>query len=192
MGERTALNLMARVSGIATIARRAADIKEANGWSGAVAGTRKTTPGFRLVEKYGLLVGGADTHRYNLSSMIMLKDNHVVSTGSITNAVKKAKLAGGFSMKIEVECQNQDEAEEALTAGADIVMLDNFTPDEVKRVSANLKEQFPHSIIEASGGVTLETLADYFAPSLDVVSTSLLIQSVHHVDFSLKIAKSDV
>jgi len=91
LGERVALNLMARASGIATRARQVHDIAQKAGWKGSVAGTRKTTPGFRIVEKYALLVGGADTHRYDLSSMIMLKDNHVSSTGSITAAVKKSK-----------------------------------------------------------------------------------------------------
>lgn len=127
-GERLALNILARCSGVATRARKMVSIKEENGWPGVVAGTRKTTPGFRDVEKYGMLVGGADTHRMDLSSMIMLKDNHVWSHGSITKAVKMAKSVGGFSLKVEVECRSWDEANEAILAGADIVMLDNFEP----------------------------------------------------------------
>eukprot|EP01126_Amoeba_proteus_P044533 TRINITY_DN4951_c0_g2_i1.p1 TRINITY_DN4951_c0_g2~~TRINITY_DN4951_c0_g2_i1.p1 ORF type:complete len:267 (-),score=57.16 TRINITY_DN4951_c0_g2_i1:253-960(-) len=121
-GERVALNLMARASGIATRARNARKIADScSSFKGCVAGTRKTTPGFRLVEKYSLIVGGCDTHRYDLSSMIMLKDNHISSTGNITNAVQKAKSVGGFAIKIEVECQNKEEAEEALRAGADVI-----------------------------------------------------------------------
>lgn len=100
--ERVALNVLSRASGVATISRRASQIAAAKGWAGEIAGTRKTTPGFRLVEKYSMLVGGISMHRNDLSSMVMLKDNHIWSTGSITNAVKKARLAAGFSTKIEV------------------------------------------------------------------------------------------
>jgi nicotinate-nucleotide pyrophosphorylase (carboxylating) len=189
LGERTALNLMARASGIATLARETQEIARSKGYKGRIAGTRKTTPGFRMVEKYALLVGGADTHRYDLSSMIMLKDNHVWSTGSITNAVKKAKVAGGFALKIEVEVQNIDEAEEAIKAGADIVMLDNFGPEKVKSAAKELKNKYKHALIEASGGVTMETLSDFFSEDVDVISMGSLTQSVPHIDFSLKIAK---
>lgn len=127
------------------------ELSESLGWSGRVAGTRKTTPGFRLVEKYALMVGGAAPHRHDLSQMIMLKDNHINVTGSITNAVQKAKGAAGFSVKVEVECQNKEEAREAAQAGADIVMLDNYTPERIAEDSALLKEQFPHLLVEASG-----------------------------------------
>jgi len=187
MGERTALNLMARASGIATMSRKAKEIADQAGWTGRVAGTRKTTPGFRLVEKYALLVGGVDTHRHDLSSMIMLKDNHIASAGSITDAVKRARSVGGFSLKIEVECQTQEEAEEALRAGAEIVMLDNFKAENLKIASKNIKQKFPHALIEASGGVTLATLSTYFSPSLDIISSSILHQGVPHIDFSLNI-----
>jgi nicotinate-nucleotide pyrophosphorylase (carboxylating) len=117
-GERTALNALSRCSGVATISHMAVTRARSLGWNGHVAGTRKTTPGFRVVEKYGLLVGGAATHRLDLSQMVMLKDNHVWATGSITQAVVKAKAAAGFSQKIEVECQSLEEAIEAATAGA--------------------------------------------------------------------------
>jgi len=187
MGERTSLNLIARASGIATVSRKAKDIADRAGWKGRVAGTRKTTPGFRLVEKYALLVGGVDSHRHDLSSMIMLKDNHIASEGSITAAVTKARSVAGFSIKIEVECQSQQEAEEALNAGAEIVMLDNFKPDKLKITSKNLKDKFPHALIEASGGVTLTTLPSYFSPHVDVISSSILHQGVPHIDFSLNI-----
>jgi len=187
LGERVGLNLLARASGIATMSRKARDLADAAGWKGRVAGTRKTTPGFRLVEKYALLVGGVDTHRFDLSSMIMLKDNHIASAGSITAAVQKARMVGGFSIKIEVECQNQQEAEEALLAGAEIVMLDNMTPDLLKETSKKLKEKFPHSLIEASGGVNLDTLPSYFSAYVDIISSSLLHQGVPHIDFSLNV-----
>lgn len=102
LGERTVLNIISRASGVATAARKACQIKEERKWHGYVAGTRKTTPGFKLVEKYALVVGGAATHRMDLSQMVMLKDNHIWSAGSITNAVARARQAAGFSMKIEV------------------------------------------------------------------------------------------
>jgi nicotinate-nucleotide pyrophosphorylase len=118
LGERTALNILTRASGIATEAKRSVEIARALGWHGHVAGTRKTTPGFRLVEKYALLVAGAATHRHDLSQMVMLKDNHVWAAGSITNAVHKAKRATGFSMKIEVEARKLEEAVEAVRHGS--------------------------------------------------------------------------
>jgi len=115
-GERTALNTLSRCSGVATASREAVSKARSLGWNGWVAGTRKTTPGFRVVEKYGLLVGGAATHRLDLSQMVMLKDNHIWSAGSIRSAVKLARKAAGFSQKIEVECQSLEEAIEAAEA----------------------------------------------------------------------------
>ncbi|KAG7398924.1 hypothetical protein PHYBOEH_010142 [Phytophthora boehmeriae] len=191
LGERTALNVLTRASGIATQARRSVDEARALGWKGHVAGTRKTTPGFRLVEKYALLVAGASTHRHDLSQMVMLKDNHVWAAGSITKAVHKAKQAAGFSMKIEVECRRLEEAQEAAIAGADIVMLDNFEPEQLKATAAELKSQFPHVLIEASGGITPETLGQYVSPHVDIVSQGKLTQGYPCLDFSLKIQKAD-
>jgi len=190
MGERTALNLLARASGIATLAHNVVTVAKQAGYQGRVAGTRKTTPGFRVVEKYALLVGGADTHRYDLSSMIMLKDNHVWSTGSITKAVQKARGVGGFSLKIEVECQNQEEAEEAIKAGADIVMLDNFSPERLRATAKHLKTSYPHILVEASGGVSIDNITQYTSPDVDVISMGNLTQGVQHIDFSLKIQKA--
>jgi len=190
LGERTALNLVSRCSGIATSARDAKRIADNAGWTGVVAGTRKTTPGFRLFEKYSLLVGGVDTHRHDLSSMIMLKDNHITSCGNISKAVQRARHVGGFSLKIEVETSTQLDAEEAASAGADIVMLDNFGPDEVKVVARNVKEKFPNVLIEVSGGINHNTLENYFSPHIDILSTSIMVQSVKHIDFSLKIRKN--
>ena len=119
-GERTALNTLSRCSGVATASREAAMLASDAKWKGCVAGTRKITPGFRIVEKYGLLVGGAATHRLDLSQMVMLKDNHIWSAGSITEAVTLARKAAGFSQKIEVECQSLNEAMEAASAGVDV------------------------------------------------------------------------
>eukprot|EP00127_Corallochytrium_limacisporum_P004398 Clim_evm6s161 gene=Clim_evmTU6s161 len=187
LGERTALNLFARCSGIATRARALVELKKDAGWHGAVAGTRKTTPGFRIVEKYAMLVGGADTHRMDLSSMVMLKDNHIWSQGSITHAVKKARRVCGFALKIEVEARNYEEAIEACAAGADVVMLDNFPPLGAKECAARVKEQYPHVMLEVSGGITEETLVQYISKDIDVVSLGSLSQGVSFIDFSLKI-----
>lgn len=186
-GERTALNAVSRCSGVATLSREAVSRAKELGWKGWVAGTRKTTPGFRIVEKYGLLVGGAATHRLDLSQMVMLKDNHIWSAGSITQAVKLARMASGFSQKIEVECQNKEEALEAAEAGADIVMLDNYDGKQLREDSAIIKERYPHVIIEASGGITIETMPDYLCENVDVVSQGKLTQGYACLDFSLKI-----
>lgn len=189
-GERTALNTLSRCSGVATISKEAADTAKSLGWNGWVAGTRKTTPGFRIVEKYGLLVGGAATHRLDLSQMVMLKDNHIWASGSIENAVKLARKAAGFSQKIEVECQSLDEALEAAKAGADIVMLDNFEPDNLRKDAETFKKQYPHVLVEASGGITTETMSDYLCKDVDIVSQGKLTQGYPCVDFSLKIIQN--
>ncbi|KAK2771800.1 nicotinate-nucleotide diphosphorylase [Colletotrichum kahawae] len=190
LGERVALNTLARCSGVAGMTRGMLVNLRAAGYRGVLAGTRKTTPGFRLVEKYGMMVGGADAHRHDLSSMIMLKDNHVWSKGSITNAVRAAKSVGGFSLKVEVEVQSEAEADEAIEAGADVVMLDNFTGEGVKVAARSLKERWAgkrHFLVEVSGGLTLENVENYVCNDVDIVSTSAIHQGVPHVDFSLKV-----
>lgn len=187
-GERTALNTLSRCSGVATASRKVAKVASDANWKGWVAGTRKTTPGFRIAEKYALLVGGAATHRLDLSQMVMLKDNHVWSAGSITAAVALARSAAGFSQKIEVECQDLEEAVEAAKAGADIVMLDNFAPDRLKSSAMSLKEKYPHVLVEASGGITIETMAEFLSEHVDIVSQGKLTQGYSCLDFSLKIS----
>lgn len=157
LGERVALNILARCSGVASQSRGLLLNLRSAGFKGVLAGTRKTTPGFRLVEKYGMLVGGADTHRMDLSTMIMLKDNHIWARGNITEAVTAAKSAGGFSVKIEVEVDSEEAADEAIAAGADVVMLDNFEPDAMKVVARSLKGKWvgkKHFLLEVSGGLT--------------------------------------
>lgn len=164
LGERVALNALARCSGIATRSRNLVTKLREAGYAGIVAGTRKTTPGFRLVEKYGMLVGGADAHRMDLSAMVMLKDNHVWSRGSITDAVAAAKAVAGFALKIEVEVQSEAEADEAIAAGADVVMLDNFAGDGVRVVARSLKERWrgkKHFLLEVSGGLKADNVAPY-------------------------------
>ncbi|KAL8387460.1 hypothetical protein RB595_009888 [Gaeumannomyces hyphopodioides] len=190
LGERVALNVLARCSGVATASRRLVDALRRAGFKGHLAGTRKTTPGFRLVEKYGMLAGGADMHRVDLSSMVMLKDNHVWSRGSVADAVAAARSAAGFSLKIEVEVRSEDEADEAIGAGADVVMLDNFSPDGVKVAAQSIRERWRGKrefLLEVSGGLTPENAAAYSCEHIDIMSTSSIHQGVPHIDFSLKI-----
>jgi len=169
LGERVALNILARCSGIASQSRGLLVNLRSAGFKGVLAGTRKTTPGFRLVEKYGMMVGGADTHRMDLSSMIMLKDNHVwARDNDIAEAVLAARAVGGFSVKIEVEVGSEDAAHEAIAAGADVVMLDNFAPAEVKVVARNLKEKWAGRdkkfLVEVSGGLRVDNAEMFVSP----------------------------
>lgn len=147
-----------------------------------------------------MLVGGVDTHRMDLSTMIMLKDNHIWSQGSITQAVQLARKVGGFSLKIEVEARSEEEANEAIAAGADIVMLDNFEPEAMKKTAIKLKESWKQKwraenatgrliLIEGSGGITEDTVEQFFGPGIDILSLGSLTQSVPHVDYSLKVKK---
>jgi len=189
MAERTALNILSRASGVASAAHKAMSLAREHGWAGRVAGTRKTTPGFGIVEKYALLVGGADTHRMDLSNMVMLKDNHIWSTGSITDSVARARFACGFSTKIEVECTSEQDAREACEAGADVIMLDNYSGDQLNQVASRIKAKWPHVIIEASGGITLETMPSFFGPAVDIISQGALTNGYDTLDFSLKVPK---
>lgn len=188
--ERTALEILTRCSACATYAFQCvAASKSVNAaWRGKVAATRKTTPGpFRAVEKYGAIAGGADPHRYSLSSMVMLKDNHIDIAGGISRAVERTRQLCGFSTKIEVECRKLDDAIEAATSGADVVMLDNFTPSQIRSAVPQLKKTFPHVIVEVSGGVTRETVAQYAIDGVDVVSIGLITHGPPPVDISMKI-----
>ena len=164
LGERVALNTLSRCSGIATKSRTMLELVRKVGYAGILAGTRKTTPGFRLVEKYGMIVGGVDCHRHDLSSMTMLKDNHIWSRGSITDAVRAAKAVGGFALKIEVEVDSEKAADEAIAAGADIIMLDNFDGEGLKVAAKSLKQRWAGKkefLLECSGGLTVDNVETY-------------------------------
>lgn len=190
--ERVGLNLMARLSGIASESREIVGLGKKHGYKGIIAGTRKTTPGLRIFEKYAMLVGGADMHRFDLSSMIMLKDNHIWSTGSIRGAIRSAKEVGGFSIKVEIEVQSYDEAVEAITSGGDIIMLDNFQGEELQQVAKKLKEEFGGKykfFLECSGGLTKDNIGEYLCNDIDIYSTSSIHQGTPIVDYSLKIDK---
>ncbi|CCE64202.1 hypothetical protein TPHA_0G03620 [Tetrapisispora phaffii CBS 4417] len=188
--ERLSLNILSRCSGIASKSNEIVNAARKSNYKGIIAGTRKTTPGLRRLEKYSMIVGGCDTHRYDLSSMVMLKDNHIWSTGSIKQAVTDARIACGFAIKIEVECQSEEEANEAINAGADIIMLDNFTSEELQVCAKNLKETWLNKkkfVLECSGGLTLANINDYICHDIDIYSTSSIHQGVEVIDFSLKI-----
>jgi nicotinate-nucleotide pyrophosphorylase (carboxylating) len=164
LGERVGLNTLSRCSGIATKSREMEGLIRKAGYKGILAGTRKTTPGFRLVEKYGMLVGGVDQHRHDLSSMIMLKDNHIWARGSITDAVNAARAVGGYTLKIEVEVDSQKDADEAIEAGADVIMLDNFDGPGLKIAARSLKERWAGKkafLLECSGGLTTSNVETY-------------------------------
>jgi len=190
LGERVALNTLSRCSGIATKSRAMEELARKAGYTGILAGTRKTTPGFRLVEKYGMIVGGVDGNRHGLSNMIMLKDNHIWARGSISEAVRAAKAAGGFALKVEVEVDSEKDADEAIAAGADIIMLDNFPGDGLKIAANSIKQRWAGKksfLLECSGGLTSDNVGTYTNNDIDIISTSSIHQGVPHVDFSLKI-----
>ena len=190
LAERTSLNILSRASGVASRSRQMRSLANDAGYTGIIAGTRKTTPGLRRLEKYSMLVGGCDSHRYDLSAMVMLKDNHIWARGSITNAVSEARSACGFAMKIEVECQSEEEANEAIAAGADVIMLDNFEPHELGICARSIKAKWTGKkdfLLECSGGLTLDNIASYICHDIDIYSTSAIHQGVPVVDFSLKL-----
>lgn len=182
--ERTALNFLQRLSGIATAAREYAQIGKKYGV--LIVDTRKTQPGMRRLDKYAVRIGGARNHRISLADSVMIKDNHIAAAGSITKAVEKIKSVIGHTPKIEVETTNLEEVKEALAAGADIIMLDNMTPDEIIRCK---KEIAGRAIIEVSGGVNKENLEAYCKTGVDVISMGALTHSVPAKDLSLKIVK---
>lgn len=168
LGERVALNTLSRCSGVATKSRRVDELVRKAGYKGILAGTRKTTPGFRLVEKYGMLVGGVDAHRHDLSSMIMLKDNHIWARGSMTEAVKAAKSVGGFALKVEVEVDSEKDADEAIEAGADVIMLDNFDGEGLRVAAQSIRQRWEEKgkgrsafLLECSGGLTEDNVGGY-------------------------------
>lgn len=186
--ERTLLNLLSRMSGIATKTRRLTEkLREAN-LTAKVAATRKTAPGLLFFDKKAVVVGGGDPHRLRLDDMILLKDNHVAIVGSVEDAVKKAKAAGS-GKKIEAEVTTIGDALKAAEAGANIVMLDNFSPERVREAVAALKKAgfFGKVLLEVSGGITEQNLLEYASAQVDVISMGALTHSVKALDISLEI-----
>ena len=180
-GERTALNFLQRMSGIATYTRRVAELLKGSGTR--LLDTRKTTPNMRIFEKYAVRVGGGYNHRYNLSDGILLKDNHIGAAGSIKRAVEMAREYAPFVRKIEVEVENLDMCREALEAGADIIMLDNMTPEEMKRAVTLIDGR---AQTECSGNVTMENIKSIIDTGVDFVSSGALTHSAPILDLSLK------
>ena len=189
-GERTSLNILQHMSGIAS--ETAKYVACCEGTKCSVAETRKTLPGLRSLEKYAVTVGGGKNHRFNLSDGAMLKDNHIDAYGSLTNAVAALRAKIGHMVKIEVEVRNQDELREALNCAADVIMLDNMTPaqmtDCVKIVDEVTAGKF-RPVIEASGNITLDNAAEIAKTGVDLISVGALTHSVKAFDISLRIIK---
>lgn len=181
-GERVILNLLQRMSGISTLTRLAVDTL--NDSHTRICDTRKTTPGLRMLEKYAVRCGGGYNHRMGLYDGVMIKDNHITSCGSITEAVKKAKSKLGHMVKIEVETETKDEVLEAVEAGADVIMFDNRSPEEVKQFNELVPN---HIITEASGGIQLNNLSEYRNTGVDYISLGFLTHSVSAFDISLNV-----
>lgn len=180
-GERTALNFLQRMSGIATVTNEYA--KELEGTNTTLLDTRKTTPNMRPFEKYAVTVGGGRNHRYNLSDGVLLKDNHIGAAGSVTKAIKMAKDYAPFVRKIEIETETLEQVKEALEAGADIIMLDNMDNDTMKKAVELIGG---NAETECSGNVTKERLKEIAAIGVDYVSSGALTHSAPVLDVSLK------
>ena len=180
-GERVGLNLMQRMSGIAT--RTAEAVAQVEGTGAKICDTRKTTPGLRVVEKYAVKVGGGTNHRFNLADGILIKDNHIVAAGSITNAVRAARANAPHTLKIEVEVETFDELNEALDAGADIIMLDNMSCEDMKKAVGIVNGR---AVTEASGNMGDRNLKEVADCGVDLISIGALTHSVRSLDMSLK------
>lgn len=179
-GERTALNYIQRMSGIAT--QTAKYVKELQGTGAKISDTRKTTPGFRMFEKYAVKVGGGSMHRFNLCDCVMLKDNHLAFAKSLKDAVKKVRENISHTHKIEVECDTKAQVTEAVEAGADIIMLDNMNYEQMKECVELIDGK---AIVEASGGVKLETVRKIAECGVDIISTSDIVAGAKTLDFGL-------
>ena len=184
--ERTALNFLQRLSGIATVARRFADAVAGTGVR--IVDTRKTTPGWRALEKYAVRCGGCFNHRSSLGEHVLIKDNHIAAAGSIAKAVQRCRAAAPHSAKIEVEAKTLAEVKEALRAHAEVILLDNMSPALVQRAVALIAGA---AVVEVSGGVRFETLRDYALPGVDVISIGALTHSATAVDLSLTVSSRE-
>lgn len=180
-GERVALNYLQRMSGIATYTRQVADLLEGSGVT--LLDTRKTTPNCRIFEKYAVRVGGGCNHRYNLSDGVLLKDNHIGAAGSIKNAIQMAKAYAPFVRKIEIEVETLEQVKEAVDAGADIIMLDNMTPDTMRQAVELIDGR---AQTECSGNITKENIARIREIGVDFVSSGALTHSAPILDISMK------
>ena len=183
-GERTALNLLQHMSGIATATARAVEL--VRGTNAQITDTRKTLPGMRALQKYAVVCGSGKSHRFNLSDGAMLKDNHIDAGGGIAKTVETLRGKLGHMVKIEVETRDLDEVREAVQAGADIIMLDNMSNDAMREAGQIIGGR---AKTEASGGITLENLAEVAKTGVDIISLGALTHSVHAFDISMKMKK---
>ncbi len=181
IGERTALNYIQRMSGIATLTNKYQKVLDKYGVK--ITDTRKTTPCFRLFEKYSVMVGGATPHRFNLADCVMIKDNHISYAGSITKAVEKIRGCISHTHKIEVECESLEQVKEALACKADIIMLDNMSNEMMTEAVKIIDKQ---AIVEASGNVNYERLEEIAKTGVDIISTSAIVAGAETLDLSLK------
>ena len=181
-GERTALNLLQHMSGIATATNECAELVK--GTNVSIADTRKTLPGLRAIQKYAVTCGGGKNHRFNLSDCAMLKDNHIDAGGGITATVNKLREKIGHTVKIEVETRNMDEVKEAVSAGADIIMLDNMTAAQMKEAVDFIAGR---ALTEASGNITAENIREKALSGVDIISMGALTHSVQAFDISMRI-----
>jgi len=185
--ERLLLNFLGRLSGIATATNEMVLKARKVNPKVIIASTRKTTPGFRVFEKYAVRIGGGDPHRFNLSDCVLIKDNHIAIVGSIGKAVKMAKEINSFTKKVEVEVSSLEGALEAYKAGADIILLDNMRPHEIKEVVAELKGKV---LLEASGGINPNNVEEFASTGVDVISSGYLTHSSRALDMSLDVYTS--
>jgi nicotinate-nucleotide pyrophosphorylase (carboxylating) len=181
-GERTALNFLQRLSGIATLASQYAELAQASGNDVRIVDTRKTTPGWRALEKYAVRCGGCFNHRSSLGEHVLIKENHIQAAGSIAEAVKRSRVLAPHCAKIEVETETLDDVREAIKAGAEVIMLDNMSP-ALAREAIDLIDGA--AIVELSGGITLATLQDFAMPGVDVISIGALTHSATAADLSM-------
>ncbi len=188
--ERTMLNLLSRMSGIATKTRTLAEKLEGAHVKAKIAATRKSAPGLLYFDKKAVVIGSGDPHRLHLDDMVLIKDNHLAIIGSVEGAVKTAKAKASFTKKIEIEVNNVEDSLKAARAGADIIMLDNFSPKQAKDASEALEESgFGSVMLEVSGGITGENLLEYAKAKVDIISMGELTHSVKALDISLEIVK---
>jgi nicotinate-nucleotide pyrophosphorylase (carboxylating) len=184
-GERVAVNVAGHASGIATLTRRAVQAARSVNEAVTVAGTRKTTPGLRGIEKRAIAAGGGDTHRLDLSHAVMVKDNHVAELG-LEEAVTRFRERASFTTTVEVEVERPEQGPRAAEAGADVVLFDNMTPAETAEAVKRLRQADASVITEASGGITLDTVAAYAETGVDVVSMGCLTHSADSLDYSFR------
>jgi nicotinate-nucleotide pyrophosphorylase (carboxylating) len=186
--ERTLLNLLSRMSGIATATRTLTQKLQEAGFKTRVAATRKSAPGLLYFDKKAVMIGGGDTHRLHLDDLVLIKDNHIAIIGSVEEAVKKAKTNASFTKKIETEVTDLNNALKAAKAGADIIMLDNFSPEEARATADMLSRMgFGDVQLEISGNITDKNLMEYAEAEVDIISLGALTHSVRALDISLEI-----